>query len=137
MKADIDELIKAVKVLTLELQKVDASRFTDSAAQIILSIVPLLGVVLGVTMLFFFLLWRYKITKELIKSGHYTRTTFRNFRGFSLLLGCISAAAGLPMTILFYALEGTSYLLLGGVLPLAAGIGLVVFVFLSKSFMED
>ena len=74
------DLLDAIARLTEVLNT--HSMNSDSAAQVLLSIVPLIAVVFGVTILFFFMLWRYKITKELIKAGQYNPTSFRNFRAF-------------------------------------------------------
>jgi hypothetical protein len=46
---------------------------------------------------------------------------------FSLLAGLLLTCVGLVLTALFVAIEGLSYSLFGGVIPLALGIGLLVF----------
>lgn len=99
----------------------------SSAADIIISLVPMLGVIFGSALLFFFLLWRYKLTKEMIRNGSYEPGFFKNLRLLSLLLGSVSISVGLPMTILFFVIEGVSYSVLGGLMPLSAGIGLLLF----------
>ena len=83
-------------------------------------------------MLFFFFLWNYKLKKELIRAGQYQYQSLKNVRLFSLLIGIISFAVGLPMTMLFGAVEGVSYSLLGGLIPSFVGLGFIVFYVVSR-----
>lgn len=115
----------------IELQKANDSG--SEAAQIIISIVPLLGVILGATLLFFFFFWNYRLKKELIRAGQYQYQSLKNVRIFTLLIGIISFAVGLPMTVLFAAVEGMSYSLLGGLIPSFVGIGFIVFYIVSRT----
>lgn len=127
------ELIAAIKELSALLKHSPQTQ-TSAAVDVLLSIVPLAGIVFGVTILFFFLLWRYRITRELIRTNQYASSSRKDFRAFVLLIGCLSTAVGLPLTILFYAVVNqASYVLLGGLIPLSAGIGLLVFFALSRS----
>lgn len=102
----------------------------NPTAQVLLSLVPVLGVVFGTVLLFFFLLWQYKLKKELIRKGQYEPSFGKNLRKLSLLTGSLSIMTGIPLTILLTVLEGISYSLLGGLIPLAAGAGLLLFAFL-------
>ena len=76
---------------------------STAAAQIMLSLVPMLGIVFGATLVFFFLFWNYRLKRELIRTNQYTHTTVRTLRMFSLLIGLLSIAVGLPLTFLFLA----------------------------------
>jgi type IV secretory pathway TrbD component len=105
----------------------------STAAEIILSLVPLLGVVFGCVLLFFFLLWQYRIRRELIRTGQHQPMFVTNIRMLSLLIGLLGIAAGLPMTLLFVLIEGVTYVLLGGLLPFFAGIGFLIFYALTRS----
>lgn len=125
------ELLKAIRELSLALKGV---RVEATAVDVMLSIVPLAGIVFGCAIMFFFLLWRYRITKELIRTNQYTSGASKDLRAFVLLAGCMSLAVGMPLTILFYAVEKQlSYSLLGGLIPLSAGIGLLVFFALTRT----
>ena len=106
---------------------------STAAAQIMLSLVPMLGIVFGATLVFFFLFWNYRLKRELIRTNQYTHTTVRTLRMFSLLIGLLSIAVGLPLTFLFLAVEGISYALLGGLIPMFTGIGLLVFYGASRT----
>lgn len=105
---------------------------TTAAAQIILSVVPLVGIVFGAALLFFFLLWNYKLRKELIRTGSYQPVNIHNVRLLTLLAGITTLAVGIPMTIVFALIEGISYTILGGLIPACIGIGLVIFYAVSR-----
>ncbi|MCB1165462.1 MAG: hypothetical protein KDK37_04020 [Leptospiraceae bacterium] len=103
-----------------------------SAAEVIISVVPLLGVILGATLLFFFFLWNYRLKKELIRAGQYQYQSLKTVRIFTLLIGIISLSVGIPMSALFIAMEGASYSLLGGLIPSFVGLGLIIFYSVSR-----
>ncbi len=101
------------------------------AAQIILSIVPLVGIICGAIVLFFFLRWYFLCKRELIKAGGYQIPQRQYVQSLSLLLGLLSTMIGIPTSILFYTIDGISYGLLGGLVPLFSGLALLVFYSLS------
>ncbi|WP_428770975.1 hypothetical protein V1L52_03780 [Treponema sp. HNW] len=96
------------------------------AAQIIVSVIPIVGIVIGGTVIFFYLLWRHMQIKLLIKSGSYKPVRF-NVGLFALLTGILLTGVGLVLTVLIWIIEGFSYPLLGGLVPFIIGICLVVF----------
>lgn len=99
----------------------------STSAQIILSIVPIVGIIAGSILLIFFIWWRYRIQKLIIESGNYQENFWKNIKIWSLLVGTVSTALGLPMTILFIIVDGVKYSLLGGLIPFSVGIGFIVF----------
>jgi hypothetical protein len=105
----------------------------STAPEIILSLVPLLGVVFGCVLLFFFILWQYRIRREMIRAGQHQPMFLSNIRMLSLLIGLLGVSAGLPMTILFVLIDGVTYALLGGLLPFFAGLGFLVFYVLTRT----
>lgn len=111
---------------------VQSGEATSAAAQIILSVVPLVGIVFGATLLFFFLLWNYKLRKELIRTGLYQPVNIHSLRLLTLLAGITTLAVGIPMTIVFAAIEGISYTILGGLIPACIGTGLIAFYAISR-----
>lgn len=121
------ELEKQLLEAILRLNEHLAHGGASDPARVILSLIPAFGIVFGSVLLFFFFFWQYSIRRELIRAGLYRPATFRNFRVFCLLLGSLAVFVGIPMTILFYAIQGMTYAMLGGVIPLGAGIGLLVF----------
>ena len=108
---------------------------TSAAAQIIIAIIPIVGIVMGSVVIFFYLLWNHRRRTLLIKAGQYTRPEF-NFRSFSLLSGLLLMSVGAALTILLAIIEGASYGLLGGIIPLAMGAGLMAY-YIIKRFSNE
>jgi len=104
---------------------------TSYAAQIIISTIPITGIIVGGIIVFFYLLWRNAQIQLMIKTGNYKPTKY-NFSAFSLLTGILLTAVGLVLSILFIAIDGLTYSLLGGLIPFALGIGLIIFYKLYK-----
>ncbi len=92
------------------------------AAQIVIAVIPIVGIVMGATVIFFYLLWRHRQIIRQIEAGIYERPNF-SLKAFCLLAGAILTGIGTALTILFALVQGISYALLGGLIPLAAGIG--------------
>jgi hypothetical protein len=98
---------------------------TSSAAQVIISIIPIVGIVTGGTVVFFYLLWRHREISLQIKLGQTPKKL--NLRLFALLSGILLLCVGAVLTAIFVFLAGLSFMLLGGLIPLALGIGFIVF----------
>jgi hypothetical protein len=96
------------------------------AAQVVISVIPIVAIVMGCVVIFFYLLWSHREKVLLIKEGSYSRPAV-DIDTFSLLAGLLLSCVGLVLTVLFVAIEGLSYSLFGGIIPLALGIGLLVF----------
>jgi hypothetical protein len=96
------------------------------AAQVILAIVPIVGIVIGGILVFFYLLWRHRQISLQVKTGNYKPSKF-NLKIFSLLLGILLTGVGLVLTLFFALMNGLSYQVLGGLIPLALGICLLIF----------
>lgn len=101
------------------------------AAQVIISLIPLTGIIFTTVLIFFALLWHHHETKMLILKGLYTPKKF-NLNAFSLLAGLCLIGTGLVLTVLFALLSGLTWALMSGLLPLATGIALTVFSFINK-----
>ena len=107
--------------------------WTSAAAQIIIAIIPIVGIVMGSVVIFFYLLWNYRRRALLIKAGQYTKPDF-NLLTFSLLSGLLLSSVGIALTVfLSIAVEKASYGLLGGIIPLSMGIGLLVFYVIKRN----
>jgi hypothetical protein len=98
----------------------------SSAAQIIISIIPIVGIVMGSLVVFFYLLWNHKRRVLLIKAGQYKKPDF-DLLSFSLLAGLLLFSVGLALTIFLIIALGVSFGLLGGLIPLSVGFGLLVY----------
>lgn len=96
------------------------------AAQVIIAIIPIVGIVIGGTLIFFYLLWRHREISLQIKAGTYQEKKFQ-LKIFSLFTGLILCGVGLILTIMFYVIQGLSYSLLGGLVPLVIGLCLILF----------
>ncbi len=97
------------------------------AAQVIIAVIPIVGIVMGSLVLFFSLLWSHREKMAMIDRGSYVPPRFE-LRVFSLLTGILLLGVGAALTVLFGVLDGLKYSLLGGVIPLVLGVGLLVFV---------
>ena len=97
---------------------------SSSAAQVIVSIIPIVGIVMGSVVILFYLLWNHKRRTLLIKAGHFERPEF-DLLSFSLLAGLLLGTVGLALTIFLAIALGTNMGLLGGIIPLAIGAGLL------------
>jgi len=100
-------------------------------AQIIISIIPIVGIVMGSVVVFFYLLWTHRRKTLLIKAGQYKKPEFDLF-SFSLLSGLLLACVGISLTVLLAIVEGATYGLLGGIIPLAMGGGLLGYHFIKR-----
>jgi len=98
--------------------------WTSAAAQILIAIIPVVGIVMGSVVVFFYLLWNHRRRTLLIKAGMYKRPEF-DLLSFSLLSGLLLSCVGIALTILLSITEGASYGLLGGIIPLSLGVGLL------------
>lgn len=98
----------------------------SAAAQVIVTIVPIVGIVFGCTVIFFYLYWSYKQKMLLIEKGNFKKNEF-DLDSFSLFSGLVLLFLGASMVLFFLVKEGFSYALLSGLIPLAVGISLILF----------
>jgi hypothetical protein len=99
---------------------------SSTAVQVIIAVIPIVGIVVGSTVVFFYLLWSHRRKMLLIKTGNYTRPAF-DLLSFSLLAGLLLTCVGISLTVLLVAARGFDYASLGGIIPLSCGIGLLIF----------
>ena len=104
---------------------------TSAAAQVIIAVIPIVGIVMGSVVIFFYLLWNHRRRTLLIKAGQYTRPSF-DLLSFSLLSGLLLMSAGAALTVLLAIVEGASYGLLGGIIPLTMGAGLLTYYIIKR-----
>ena len=67
----------------------------------------------------------------MIKAGQFNRPAF-DLRSFSLLSGLLLGSVGAALTALLSIIEGASYGLLGGIIPLSMGIGLLAYYMINR-----
>lgn len=98
----------------------------STAAQVIVSVIPIVGIVMGCAVIFFYLLWNYKLKVHLINKGLYSRVPFE-IDTFSLLTGLVLFILGLALTVFFLIMDGFSYGVLSGLIPVSIGLSLLIF----------
>ena len=99
----------------------------STAAQVIVSIIPIVGIVMGCTVIFFYLLWSFKLKVHMIEKGIYTKTPF-DMETFSLMAGLVLFILGLILVFFFLVKDGFSYGVLSGLIPAAIGLSLLIYV---------
>jgi len=102
----------------------------DSATQIIISIIPIVGIGIGGVILFFTCLWRHREKKLQIQTGNYINSAF-DLKTYSLLIGLLLTGLGAILTIFFILFvlffQGPFPSILGGLIPLTIGVCLLIF----------
>ena len=104
----------------------------SAAAQVIVAIIPIVGIVMGSVVIFFYLLWFHKRRTLLIQAGQYNREKF-DFFSFSLLAGLLLTVVGITLTIFLIIILGVSFGILGGLIPLSCGVSLLAYYFIRRS----
>lgn len=99
---------------------------TSAGAQVVLAVIPIVGIVIGGVIIFFYLLWHHHEIKLQIRSGCYKPAKF-DLKTFSLLLGILLTGTGFILTLFFVLMSGLDYAMLGGVIPLILGLCLLTF----------
>ena len=98
------------------------------ATQILVTVIPIVGIVFGSVVLFFYIYFGYRTKILMIEKGIYkSPIEVFDLETFALLLGILSFSIGSGMSIFFYFREGLTYGLLGGLIPFFVGAGLIVF----------
>jgi len=111
------------------------SDVTSSGAQIVLAVIPIVGIVIGGIIVFFYLLWHHHEIKLQIQSGTYHHQRF-DLKTFSLLTGLLLTGTGIILSLFFVLMAGFSYTLLGGLIPLILGFSLLVFYKVNPDFKK-
>lgn len=96
------------------------------AVQVIVSVIPIVGIVMGSVLIFFYFFWNYKQRMLMIEKGILKKNPF-DLDLFCLFSGFILLGLGTCLTLFFYLKEGLSYGLLSGLIPLAVGVSLLLF----------
>ena len=105
----------------------------DTTAGVVLAVTPIVGIAIGGVVIFFWLLWHHHEVKLRIRTGTYKLVKF-DLKTFSLLTGLLLTGIGTMLTVLFAAIDGFSYVLLGGLIPLSVGICLLIFFKVNPDF---
>lgn len=96
------------------------------ASRVIIAIIPIVGIVMGCVVVFFYLLWSHKERTLMIERGLFDPKPF-DLEAFSLLAGILQLAVGITLSIVLGIIDGFNYSILGGLIPLALGLGFLAF----------
>ena len=118
-----------------EISQISQEIVTSESAQIIFSVVPIVGIVIGGITIFFYLLWRHHEIKLQIKTGTFVPSKI-NYKAFSLLAGLLLTGTGIMLSLVFAVLDGFTYSMLGGLSPAVIGICLLVFYKIYPDFRK-
>ena len=80
--------------------------------------------------------WYFQLKKELIKNGLYKqqeKSSTNKDHSMVLLIGVLCTFVGLPTSVLFYLINGTSFSVLGGTIPFFVGLALISYYFIIRS----
>ena len=104
----------------------------SSAAQVIIAIIPIVGIVMGSVVVFFYLLWHHRRRVLMIKAGQDKKSDF-DLLSFSLLTGLLLLSVGISLTVFLAIMKNAGYGLLGGIIPLSMGIGFLAYYLIKRS----
>ncbi|MCQ2598215.1 MAG: hypothetical protein MJ181_10260 [Treponema sp.] len=96
------------------------------AAQVIIALVPIVGIGFSALVIFFALLWKHTEIKLRISKNTYNPPVF-NWKLFALFSGLCLIGTGISISVVFILISGLTYGLLGGIIPLVLGIMLLIF----------
>ena len=103
----------------------------STAAQIIIAIIPIVGIIMGCVVVFFYLLWNHRRRVLMIKAGQFQKPDF-DILSFSLLAGLLLLSVGIALTVFLAVMKNSGYGLLGGIIPLSMGIGLLAYYLIKR-----
>ena len=98
------------------------------AAQVIVALIPIVGISFGAILIFFFMLWHHRENKLRILKGDEVHEQKRLDLGtYTLLIGLCLTGCGAVLSLMFFLIDGLSWAALGGLLPLSLGLMLLAF----------
>lgn len=103
-------------------------------AQILIAALPLVAVIVLSVLTFFFLLLDYRRARLAIERG--LPPLERNLDDKLLLIGIVSLFVGLGLLLFFALKTGLSDSLLGGIVPTAAGLGIITYYILIQAIKK-
>jgi len=97
-----------------------------AAAQVIVTVIPIVGIVMGCIVIILYLFWNHQQKILLIEKNLYKKPDI-DIDSFSLFAGLITSGVGISLALFYLIKEGISYGMLSGLIPLSVGISLIVF----------
>jgi hypothetical protein len=111
------------------------STVPSQAAQVLVTVIPIVGIVIGGIVIFFYLFWNHKQKVYMIQKGMSPQSNF-DIDTFSLLSGLLTLGIGFVLSIFFLAIGNSGYDLLGGLIPLAIGISFISFFIIRRKIFR-
>ena len=105
------------------------------AAQVIMSLFPIIGVIMATFLLFFYILWHHKQTILMIKNVIYSPSKL-DFLNICLLSGLLLLILGFVLTVFFIIIQTSYYALLLGLIPFSVGLSLLLYYKFSNKNKE-
>jgi hypothetical protein len=102
----------------------------SNSAEIIVALIPIVGIGMGAVVVFFHLLWGHRRKMLLIQTKQYKPANF-DLDAFSLFTGLLLAVVGICLTAFLGVFTESGLGLLGGVIPLGSGCALLLFYILN------
>ena len=98
----------------------------STGVQVLITVIPIVGILMGGAVVFFYLFFSHKQKIMLIEKGHFSKKPF-DLNTFSLLSGLLLFSIGVGLMVFFIIKDGASYSLLGGIVPFSMGLSLIIF----------
>lgn len=111
--------------LQTAIQNIQNVPMMSETAQVILVILPIVSVVVLGILAFFFMLWDHKKKMLMIQNGR--DPVPRKIYDKLFLLGIVSFFIGTVLTVFSAIRHGFTNSLLGGMIPTATGIGIIIY----------
>ena len=96
------------------------------AAQVLISIIPIVGIVMGCVVLLLWIIFNYKMKRVLVEKGLYKMPVF-DIATFSFFSGFLLLPIGLSLMTFFLLKHGLVYGVLSGLIPFSVGLGFILF----------
>ena len=100
----------------------------SSAAQVLIAAIPIVSVSVLAVLSFFVVLWDHKKQRLMIERGLTPKP--KNIDDKLLLIGIVAFFVGAGLLIFFGLKTGLSNSLLGGIIPIASGMGIITYYIL-------
>ncbi|MDR3325427.1 MAG: hypothetical protein LBS82_05545 [Spirochaetaceae bacterium] len=104
----------------------------SSSAEVIVAIIPIVGIVMGAVVVFFHLLWSHRRKMLLIQTKQFQSQDF-DLEAFSLFAGLLLAVVGICLTVFLAIFTRSGMTLLGGIIPLSCGCALLLFFIINRT----
>ena len=108
----------------------EISRGMIPGAQVLISTLPLIAIIVFGVLTFFYLKWEHQKRMLIIEKGGELPPA--KFNEKLLLIGLLSLFIGIGLTVFFIIQTGLSNALLGGIIPLTAGLGIITYIMIIR-----